>query len=198
MSTSPKPRGGQASALTALKQLPAEKREAIWQLRSEQVEGKPLTNAQIRNRLATQFGIRLSRDGQLSEFWSWQQHQMRLENYNALLANFEEFYTKANPNASKEKVREAGIAFFLTESAANGDRESFTDVAHLDLAERTGQTKAHFKGREVALAEQKFAETKKSEQQKALELCLDEARAFPDVQQLFKDAFAALKKAKSK
>lgn len=42
------------------------------------------------------------------------------------------------------------------------------------------------------------AEGKKTTGQKALEYCLDEAKAFPDVQDKFKEAFAALKKAKTK
>jgi hypothetical protein len=61
----------------------------------------------------------------------------------------------------------------------------------------SGQTKAIFKEREVSLAEDKAAEAKKSDQQKALELCLDEAKQLPEVQQLFKAAFAALAKAKA-
>lgn len=61
----------------------------------------------------------------------------------------------------------------------------------------SAKSKAHFKEREVTLAEQKAAEAKKSEQQKALEMCLDEAKEFPDVQQSFRAAFAALAKAKT-
>ena len=61
-----------------------------------------------------------------------------------------------------------------------------------------GQTKASFKERELTIEEQKFAETKKADQAKALEFCLEEAKAFPEVQDLFKAAFAALKKAKAK
>ena len=57
----------------------------------------------------------------------------------------------------------------------------------------SARTKAAHKEREVALAEQKHAETKKDEQQKALEFCLSEAKAWPAVQDLFKKAFAALK-----
>lgn len=192
-----KAQGGSNSELTRLKGLSPDQRDAIWNWRSEKdSNGKPLTNAFMRQRLVDQFGIRLSRDPQLSEFWSWQWHQMRVEGYNAKLEQFQEFYTKQNPNASREKVREAGIAFFMTEAAAEGDRDAFLDVANLDLADVTGKTKASFKEREVSLAEQKAAEAKKSDQQKALEMCLEEAKQFPAVMELFKSAFAALKKAK--
>lgn len=60
----------------------------------------------------------------------------------------------------------------------------------------SAQTKANFKEREVTLAEQKAAEAKKSDQQKALEYCLDEAKQFPDVIEAFKHAFSLLKTAK--
>jgi transcriptional regulator of heat shock response len=66
------------------------------------------------------------------------------------------------------------------------------------LATLSAQTKAKFKEREVSLAESKAAEAKKSDQEKALEFCLEEAKEFPAVQKLFRDAFATLKSAKSK
>lgn len=61
----------------------------------------------------------------------------------------------------------------------------------------SAQTKAAFKEREVTLAEQKAAEAKKSDRQKALEFCLEEAKAFPAVVESFKQAFASLAAAKS-
>ena len=60
----------------------------------------------------------------------------------------------------------------------------------------SGQTKAAHKEREVTLAENKAAEAKKSDQQKALEYCLDESKGTP-AEELFKQAFVVLKKAKS-
>jgi arginine repressor len=61
----------------------------------------------------------------------------------------------------------------------------------------SGQTKAAFKEREIRLAEQKQAETKKDEATKALEYCLEEAKQSPAVQELFKAAFTALKKVRA-
>lgn len=60
----------------------------------------------------------------------------------------------------------------------------------------SGQTRAGHKEREVALAESKAAEEKKSNQEKALEFCLAESKGTP-AEDLFKQAFAALKKAKA-
>ena len=62
----------------------------------------------------------------------------------------------------------------------------------------SGQTKAAFKERELKIEEAKFSESKKDEQTKALEACLEEAKAYPSVQELFKAAFIALRKARSK
>jgi hypothetical protein len=157
MSTPNKPRGGSDSELTKLKALPATKREAIWGWLAELEDGKPLTNAAVRNRLATQFGIRLQRDGQLSVFWSWQAHQMRTESYNAKIEQFEEFYAAQNPNASRDRVRDAAIAFFMTETAANGDREGFVDMANLDLREREGATRARHEERKISVSERRVA-----------------------------------------
>jgi hypothetical protein len=61
----------------------------------------------------------------------------------------------------------------------------------------SAQVGAGFKRRELALKERTAEEFKKNEQGKALEFCLEEARPFPGVQQLFKAAFAALKQARS-
>ena len=63
----------------------------------------------------------------------------------------------------------------------------------LRLADQLARTA--IRDRELAMEEAKFAETKKSEQIKALEFCLDEADKFPKVQKKLKTAFNALKKA---
>lgn len=55
---------------------------------------------------------------------------------------------------------------------------------------------ALLKREDQSLDQQKAEAAKKSDHEKALELCLTESKAFPEVQELFKSAFAALKKAK--
>lgn len=60
----------------------------------------------------------------------------------------------------------------------------------------SAKTKAAFKERQISLAERKAAETRKSDQEKALEFCLEEAKEFSAVQKLFREAFASLKAAK--
>jgi hypothetical protein len=195
MSTQQKPRGGQDSQLTKLKQLPAGSREVIWGWRDESADGKPLTNAAIRNRIATQFGIRLSRDGQLSSFWSWQHHQQRLENYNVLLENFEEFYRKQKPEASASQVREAGVSFFMAEALANQDRQGFSDIANLHLRELEGKTKAGFDERKISLAEAKFKDSLRDKLQAGLEEIATAFKGNPEAMKLYQQARAMISRA---
>jgi hypothetical protein len=60
----------------------------------------------------------------------------------------------------------------------------------------SAQTKAAFKEREIFLKETQALEAKKSEQQKALEYCLAEAKGTP-AEELFTQAFLALKKVRA-
>lgn len=156
MSTPHKPRGGQDSQLTKLKQLPPDKQEVIWSWREEVVNDKPLTNAQIRNRIATQFQIRLSRDGQLSEFWRWYSAQLDLQSTNDLIEQFEEFTRTRNPDWSADKVRDTGIQFFMAHTTAKKDANKFATIVTLDQNERFGRTRAAQKDRELALKERKI------------------------------------------
>lgn len=61
----------------------------------------------------------------------------------------------------------------------------------------SGQTKAAFKERELTLDERKYQESKKDDQTRALELCLEDARQFPEVQELFTKAFVAMREMKA-
>ena len=58
------------------------------------------------------------------------------------------------------------------------------------------QARAVFWERQQAIAEQRLAEWKKSGQLKALEDCLNESEKFPEVQELFRTAFTALRQAR--
>jgi hypothetical protein len=77
-------------------------------------------------------------------------------------------------------------------------RRIANQMASTNVRYMIAKANAHFKERTVRLAEQRADEAKKSEQARALEFCLDEAKKFPAVDQLFRTAFAALKKAKAK
>lgn len=156
MSTSPKPRGGQTSELTKLKLLAPAKQEVIWGWREEIVDGKPLTNAAIRNRIAAKFDIRLQLDKQLSEFWRWYGAQQELEQSNDLIEQFEEFTRTRNPDWSADKVRDIGIQFFLAHTTAKKDASKFATIVTLDQNERFGKTKAAQKDRQLDQQDRKI------------------------------------------
>jgi protoporphyrinogen oxidase len=89
-----------------------------------------------------------------------------------------------------DQVREEVLRRSYFRSLASGD---FTFGLKVLAADATGR----FKEREVSLAESNAADAKKTEQEKALEFCLDEAREVPAAQEFFRKAFAELKKAKA-
>lgn len=153
MSTANKPKGGQASELTKLKQLPPEKHEVIWSWRNEV---PALTNAQIRNKLAATYGVRLALDKQLSQFWSWYQQQQDLQDTNDLLESFEEFCREKNPDWNEEKVRSAGIQFFMANAVTRKDADQFANIVKLDQKERFGKAKGSLEERRLALDQSKF------------------------------------------
>ncbi|HEY5042646.1 MAG TPA: hypothetical protein VIK53_11650 [Verrucomicrobiae bacterium] len=68
-------------------------------------------------------------------------------------------------------------------------------TARTSQAERV---KADLKREQMSADAAKDLAAKKSDAEKALELCLEQAKLFPEVQAKFKDAFAALKKAQKK
>ena len=123
------PSDGKLPPLTRLKLAAPDLREWAWGLSQTQ------TSAQARAAIAEKTGIELGSDTSYSEFLSWHFHQRRLENYNRLIEQFQDFYTQAKPDASREQVRSAGIAFFSTEAIANNDLENFVSVSKLGLAE---------------------------------------------------------------
>lgn len=100
---------------------------------------KQMSSEAARGEIREKLGISLESDTSYGQFLSWQFHQQRLENYNQMLEQFENFYRKAKPGVSSEKVREAGIAFFMTEGLANNDIGSFADAAKLSMKENKGR-----------------------------------------------------------
>lgn len=157
MNAHEKPKGNvKESELSRLKKLPSGQRETIWEWRSETDDkGVTITNAAIRHRIAAQFGIRLSGDYQLSRFWKYQRLQMRAEGWNERQEQFQKFYQEQNPNASRDQVRQAAIAFFMMEAADAGDRDGFVEMANLDLKDKTSKTKAEIERQKLEIADRR-------------------------------------------
>lgn len=151
MSTARKPRPD-----AKLKTLPPERRAVI----AEHLRSHTLDETQAW--LAAD-GLKTSRSA-LSEFLSWFAQQEELQATNDLLLSFEGFCREKNPDWNEEKVRSAGIQFFLANSVARKDAEQFANIVTLDQRERFGRTKAaqderrlNQQDRKIALLEKKAA-----------------------------------------
>jgi hypothetical protein len=139
---------GPKPALTRLKELPAEDRAKLMLVLRENTYDKaePVFENTV--------GFHCSRQV-LSKFFAWQGSQEELENSNDLIAQYEEFCRKQNPDWKPERVRDNAIAFFMMQTTGNKDREGFVEIASLDLKERQARTKASFEERKISLSERK-------------------------------------------
>lgn len=134
--------------MTQLKELPEEERARLMEVLRQNTYDKaePLFENLV--------GFHCSRQV-LSKFFAWQSSQEELENSNDLVAQYEEFCRKQNPDWSPERVRDNAIAFFLMQTAGSKDRKGFVQIANLDLKERTARTKATFEERKISISERK-------------------------------------------
>jgi hypothetical protein len=102
-----------------------------------------------------------------------------------------------NPNASLEAVMERFKMLALNLSLK---KEAAPEV--LKLADRLSQTAIRFvnaqsreayRKRKLVMEEAKHAEWVKCERTRAFELCLDETKKYPDIEDMYRAAFEALK-----
>jgi len=182
--------GKSLPAATRLRMLPMEDREIIFGWCCSE---KPL--ADVRGDVREAYGISLSSDSQLSRFKDWQFYQQRAERLSNTLENFETWYAKIDPTATRESIRDKAMALFMAETAASGDRAGFLKVARLDLDERSAKTKAELKREELRLNREKFTWLQKDELTKALEALHAELKDNPQGLAAFKIFEAAIAKA---
>jgi len=149
--------------------------------------GEGNTQPEIRRDIFAKLKINLRSDAQLSKFKSWMEQQDAMDAEAEQADEEERRILSEHPDWTKQQVREDLLRRFYNRARATGDSK-------LGLKTVAGDMKTEA----LAFEKEKFQESKKSQAEKALELCLEEARKYPEVQQLFKDAFAALKKAQKK
>ncbi len=135
-------------AATRLKQLPEESRDRIFAMLNEK------SYAECVKAVESDFGIRCSEKA-LRSFRDWHFAQRRLDNLGRFIENTQAAYQKMNPAASKEQIREMGIALFMAEAANSGDSEGFYQLANLELAERTAKTKAEIERQKLELSKRR-------------------------------------------
>lgn len=185
MSAATKPRGGGHSELTRLKILwrdsLADDAREFWRSRF----ASDASQAEIRRQLLAKLKINLRFDKQLTTFRQWDEAQQEREALGERMEEREAELRTQNPSWSLEQVREELLKEAAAHAIANRDFKVGLKVT-AGIAKKVGED------REA----ERFAEARKDEQAKALEYCLEEAKKFPEVQDLFKAAFAALKKAR--
>jgi hypothetical protein len=130
-------------------------------------------------------GIKTS-TGALSNFLSWHSLQQQLSRNASTVETLLAEALKANPNWTPAQIEQAGQAFFSALALEQQDPKQWFFAQQLAL-----------KKQGLEFDQAKFLESKKDGQVRALEGCLEESKQFPDVQALFRAAFAALKKAKA-
>jgi hypothetical protein len=133
MSAANKLRGGK-SELTRLKGLPASDRAEVFSWKEESAS----TNADLRARLLERHGIRLSRDGQLSEFWQWQFRQAAIDRLGEMMAQDEQLLQDKFPGLSRDAIRDAAIKRGYAMADLSGDVELSLKVAKTDLKDAEG------------------------------------------------------------
>lgn len=97
---------GRESELTRLKALSPEERAEIYSWREETPTP---TNAEIRTRIAEKFGVTLKRDGQLSQFWSWQFRQAAIDHLGQMMSQDEQLLQDRFPQFTRDQLREITI-----------------------------------------------------------------------------------------
>jgi len=147
---------GPVSELTKLKALwnkwPDEERQKLLSWR-EEIEPKPVTNAEIRARIKKYYGISLVRDGQLSEFWSWCSSRRADDALNDFMAARQQAVIDAHPDWDRDQIRDAMIKEWYAVAHATGDAELGLKVAATDLKDKEGGRDE----RRIAILEKKAA-----------------------------------------
>lgn len=185
MSAPKKPRGGSESEVTKFKllwrdSLPPSARE-YWRDQFASTR----TQADLRAEIFAKLRINLKRDNQLTSFRDWLADQDLRDRQAERMEENERRIRDAHPGWSLDQVREEVLKQSYYEASATGDWKLGLKTVDKDL-----------KAKAQATEEERYRDARRTDEEKALSLCLDEAKQFPAVQELFKQAFAALRKAK--
>ena len=147
------------------------------------------TVAMIRQRIEERYQIKLQYDTQVSGRWGVRKWCRREED-NAEVAKQaaieQATLRQEHPDWGPDQLREE-LLLRMKRRALAGD----------DFILGLQTFKADSRDARLQLEREKFLESKKHYQSRALEYCLEYAKAYPEVLELFRAAFAALKKAKS-
>ena len=118
---------GTVPAMTRLKLLPAETRAELYRL-SDQLKGAAWLEYVVR-----EFDIPLTSESQLSDFRAWQLRQAVWDHFNRMVVTDEEALTAQNPDAPRERIREAAIKRAYAAADLAGDTRLALQVVDRDL-----------------------------------------------------------------
>ena len=113
--------------MTRLKQLPAESRVELYRL-SDQLKGAAWLEYVVR-----EFDIPLTSESQLSDFRAWQLRQSVWDHFNRMVVTDEEALKAQNPDAPRERIREAAIKRAYAAADLAGDTRLALQVVDRDL-----------------------------------------------------------------
>jgi hypothetical protein len=141
----------------------------------------------IREEILKEFNIHLRHDSQLTYFRKWVAFQdMRREAEQELEEDCRKIEAMF-PKATEDEIRQMVFKAYHVRALVRDDVELGKFVLRHSLAER-----------KFSLNKKKACEADRSSELKALDLCLQETSEFPAARQLFRAAFAELRKQKAK
>lgn len=190
MSAEPKPPGTNSGQPEA----PMQQMKAIWKRLSDDARDywrEQFSSSRklsvLRAEILSKFKVRFNHDARLSEFKGWVADQDARDAKAEELIENERRLIEQHPDWSKDQVREEVLRQSYFETLATGNFQK------LGLKTVTADLKAKAQSAD----EQRYIDAKRTDEEKALSLCLEQSKGTP-AHDLFIAAFAALKKAKEK
>jgi predicted ATP-binding protein involved in virulence len=179
-------RGGE-SEMTRLKELWSEPsfansrdywRERLFSRRAQST---------LREEIFKEFSIKLVHDYQITRFRQWVEGHDERDEMEEQMEEDCRRIERMFPKATENEIRRIVFKAYHLRALARDDVELGKFILRQSLAER-----------KLALSEKKASEAGRSDKLKALGLCLDETSDYPAARQLFRAAFAELRKQKAK
>lgn len=142
------------------------------------------TVPEIRKWIFEKSGISLDKRDQIKRFRKWLVQQELATKKATDLKEREERIIEENKDWPLDRVREKVL-----------QEAYFSTLTNKDFKTGLQTVNAHCRVESNELSQRRYDDSKRAAEAKAMQFCLDETRDYPEVQELFKQAFAALEKA---
>lgn len=144
------------------------------------------TLPQMRKWIFEKSGINLHKRDQMQRFRKWLVQQQLAVQRAKENKDAEERIQKEHSGWPLDRVREEVLKEAYASTRAKEDYKLGLQTVTAHCRTQSGQ-----------LDQRRYEDSKRSNEEKALAVCLQDAKKFPEVIELFKQAFAALRKAKA-